>query len=358
MSAEFESPSLLATLLTWGGIAIAICHSAMFSGLNLGCLGTSRLRLEVQAADGNRAAQRMLHLRGDANLLLTTILWGNVAANVVLTLLSDSVLTGLAAFFFSTFLITFLGEIVPQAYCSRHALAVVNVLYPVLTFYRIVLYPVAKPSAMLLDAWLGEESITYFRERDLKAVLKRHVEAEESDVGKTEGLGAINFLTLDDIPVSQEGERIAPDSVISLPFENRRPVFPAIDGTIEDPFLQQIQSSGKRWVIFADTDGEPQLVVDSDEFLRGALFDPKRFNPHPHCHRPVIVRDEATPLGKVIWRLKVEPVAHEDDVIDDDIILVWSDSQKRIITGADILGRLLRGIVRRDAVNAPPGSGQ
>jgi metal transporter CNNM len=30
-------------------------------------------------------------------------------------------------------------------------------------------------------------------------------------------------------------------------------------------------------------------------------------------------------------------------VIDNDLILVW-DSQKRIITGADLLGRLLRGI--------------
>ena len=33
----------------------------------------------------------------------------------------------------------------------------------------------------------------------------------------------------------------------------------------------------------------------------------------------------------------------EDDVIDNDLILVWG-KQKRIITGSDILGRLLRGI--------------
>jgi hypothetical protein len=32
-----------------------------------------------------------------------------------------------------------------------------------------------------------------------------------------------------------------------------------------------------------------------------------------------------------------------DDVVDDDLILVWGE-QKRIITGADLLGRLLRGI--------------
>jgi hypothetical protein len=37
----------------------------------------------------------------------------------------------------------------------------------------------------------------------------------------------------------------------------------------------------------------------------------------------------------------------EDDVIDNDLILVWGE-QRRIITGADLLGRLLRGIVTQD----------
>ena len=43
-----------------------------------------------------------------------------------------------------------------------------------------------------------------------------------------------------------------------------------------------------------------------------------------------------------------EGEARKDDVVDDDLILVRGD-QKRIITGSDLLGRLLRGIVMRDA---------
>jgi metal transporter CNNM len=35
-------------------------------------------------------------------------------------------------------------------------------------------------------------------------------------------------------------------------------------------------------------------------------------------------------------------------VIDADVILVWG-AEKRVITGADILGRLLRGIARPDS---------
>jgi metal transporter CNNM len=48
-------------------------------------------------------------------------------------------------------------------------------------------------------------------------------------------------------------------------------------------------------------------------------------------------------LGDVMGRLKVRQKHPEDDVIDNDLILVWG-KQKRIITGSDILGRLLRGI--------------
>ena len=64
---------------------------------------------------------------------------------------------------------------------------------------------------------------------------------------------------------------------------------------------------------------------------------------------PIIITDMRTPLGSVIGRMRVKPEHPEDDVIDNDLILVWGD-EKRIITGADLLGRLLRGIVTRDAV--------
>jgi len=43
-------------------------------------------------------------------------------------------------------------------------------------------------------------------------------------------------------------------------------------------------------------------------------------------------------------RLKSHPQRAGRDVIDRDIILVWGKEEKRVITGADILGRLLRGI--------------
>ena len=162
-------------LIIWLGILFCLSQSAMFSGLNLAFFSVTRLRLEIEASNNNPAAQKVLKMREDSNFLLTTILWGNVGINVLLTLLSNSVMAGIIAFVFSTFLITFLGEIIPQAYFSRHALKMASILSPVLRLYQIVLFPFAKPSALLLDKWLGEESIQYFKEQSLKQLIQKHI---------------------------------------------------------------------------------------------------------------------------------------------------------------------------------------
>ena len=106
----------------WIAIGFCIAQTGIFSGLNLAIFSVSRLRLEVEATGGNGDAAKLLRLRANSNFTLATILWGNVATNVLLTL-SRSVLAGVGAFVFSTVVITFLGEIFPQAYFSRNAVS-------------------------------------------------------------------------------------------------------------------------------------------------------------------------------------------------------------------------------------------
>jgi hypothetical protein len=330
----------------WLGIALCLTQSAMFSGLNLAMFGVSRLRLEVEVADGNRHAAAILALREDSNFLLTTILWGNVGINVLLTLLSDSVLAGVSAFVFSTVVITLVGEIAPQAYFSRNALRMGAMLAPLLRFYQFLLYPVAKPSAMVLDLWLGEESVQWFREHQLRQVIKKHVEAEESEVDRLEGIGALNFLALDDLMVSEVGENVDPQSVIALPMLGLRPQFPDFQPRRDDPFVHHIEASGHKWVIVTDLDHQPQMALDADAFIRELFFSDDPVNPLRFCHRPILVTDRKVLLAEVLRHLRVNPEHPADDVIDHDLVLVWAED-RRIITGADILGRLLRGIVRR-----------
>jgi hypothetical protein len=332
-------------IFSWLAIAFCLSQSALFSGLNLAAFGISRLRLEADAASGHAEASILLHLRQDSNFLLTTIIWGNVSVNVLLTLVSKSVMSGVLAFFFSAVVITIFGEIVPQAYFVRHASRVVSRLAPLLRIYQKLLYPVAKPTAMLLDRWLGPEGVQYWREESLERFLRAHAHAEEADdIHAIEGVGAANFLSLDDIPLGEEGEEVDPASIIQLPFEGELPVFPAVvAGDAESALIQSIQSSGKKWVVITDESREPRLVLDSDGFLRAVLFHPKAFLPLSFCHRPILATDAGQPLGSVLGQLRVQPMGPGDDVVDRDIILLWG-SQRRVITGADLLGRLLRGI--------------
>ena len=330
----------LANVFVWTGIALCIAQSAIFSGPNLAIFSISKLRLEVEAAGGNSDASGLLALRKDLNLTLATVLWGNVTINVLLTLLSDSVLAGIGAFAFSTIVITLFGEIIPQAYFSRNALRMAARLTPLLNVYRAGLFPIAKPTAIILNWWLGPEGITFLRERDFRALITRHAGAAGADVGHLEAIGALNFLDLDDILVVDEGELVDPLSIITLAIDNERPVLPKFECSPDDPFLRRINASGKKWVIITDTSGRPSFVLDAHHFLRDLLFN-ATVAPEFYWHRPIIVTDMSMPLGSVIGRMKVKAEHPEDDVIDNDLILVWDD-QKRIITGADLLGRLLR----------------
>jgi hypothetical protein len=317
----------------------------MLSGMNLGLFSISRMELNVAARKGDPRAKRILLVRKDANFALVTILWGNVGVNVFLALLSGSLLHGVAAFLFSTVIITVFAEIIPQAYFTRHAMRMAPLLLPVLRCYQIVLYPVARPTAWFLDRWLGGEEMRFFRERDLRRLIELHIEAAESEIDLVEGQGALNFLEMDDVPLDNEGEIVDEDSIIRLDFNGERPVFPCIQPTADDSFLQTVNRSGKSWVVLADQAGVPKLVLNSADFTREAIFASDYFNPHRHCHRPIISRKAKVKLGEVIPCFQVRPGGVGEDIIEKDVILLW-DGNPRIVTGTDILGRLLRGIAR------------
>ncbi|MDJ0848963.1 MAG: DUF21 domain-containing protein [Myxococcota bacterium] len=333
------------TGLSWLGIALCVLQSGAFSGLNLSLFGISALQLEVQAAAGRADAARLLELRRDSNFLLATVLWGNVGTNVFLALLSDSVLAGALGFVFSTFVITFGGEIIPQAYFSRNALRMATLMRPFLRVWQFLLYPIAKPTALMLDAWLGGESIDFLREKEVRELMKRYVASPTTEISRVEGIGALNFMALDDLSVLDEGVQLDPESVLELPEQGGRPVFPAYEASRSDPFLRRVEASGRKWVVLVSPRGEPMLVLDADAFLREVMLGEGTVEPGGYCHRPIVIRDPLTKLDRVLPRLRMERRHVGDEVIDEDLILVWGP-ERRIITGADILGRLLRGIAR------------
>ena len=334
------------SLLIWISIFTCLAGSALCSGLTLGFFSLGRVRLQLLAQQGDVYANKVLKFREDSNFLLATLLWSNVAVNVLLTLLSEKQMVGLWAFFFSLFGITLFGEILPQAYFSRNALKMGAKFSPIVYFLQFMFYPVAKPSALLLDRLVGKEGITWFKEHELETLIQIHADAPESDISGVEGHGASNFLNLDDIPAIEEGSPLHPKSIIQLPFDGKKVQFPVKAPLVSDQFIQQIHTSHEKWVVITDHQHYPRVVLDADGFLRELLVD-NTYRPRRHCHRPIILDHSNIPLGELLTQFKVNPEHVEDDVIDHDLVLIWTPEHKRIITGADILGRLLRGIAKR-----------
>ncbi|WP_322893702.1 MULTISPECIES: DUF21 domain-containing protein [unclassified Yoonia] len=328
--------------LIWVGIIFCISQSALFSGSNIAVFSLSRLRLEAAAAAGDKSAASALELRRDANFTLVTILMGNVAINVLLTMLADSVMVGVFAFLFSTVVITAIGEIVPQAYFSRNALQAVSIFAPVLKFYRILFWPIAKPTAHLLDLWVGAETIPWFRERELRSILRFHAENDASEVGPIEAIGAINFLALDDLVVSDQGSRIDPASIIKIEFDADQPVFPAQDGSMPDAFCDRLLASGQKWIVLTDLHDQPRLLLNTLNLLRARAGSETAVAAVDFCHAPVVLTDTGATLDFALQLLAKQ--RKDDPAHDETVLLVWTAEEKRVITGSDVLRCLLRGM--------------
>ncbi len=335
-------------IITWIGIVLCLSQSAMFSGLNLAFFSVSRLRLEAEAEQGVEGARKILDLRRDANFLLCTILCGNVSVNVLLALLSESILAGVGGFVFSTVGITFVGEILPQAYFSRHAMRMGALLTPLIRFYQFLLYPFAKPCALFLDIWVGPEGPSYMRERDIEIILQKHISEKNSEIGTAEGRGALNFLDLDDRLVEQEGTPIDPKSVLQFEARLDLPVIPESDTAAGKTFIEALKKNDHKWVIITDERNVPRLILDAEAYIFNHFAEREAVDVYHFCHRPIVVTDPQTTIDDILPLLHVDAEHHHDRIIDNDVILFWTESTQRIITGADILGRLLQGIVHRN----------
>lgn len=96
--------------------------SGMFSGLNLGLLGLDINNLELIAKGPHNTlqeerdggyAKKILPLRRQGNLLLCTILLGNVTVNSALAIFMGGLTSGVVGLLASTAIITMFGEIIP-----------------------------------------------------------------------------------------------------------------------------------------------------------------------------------------------------------------------------------------------------
>ncbi|NWZ88611.1 CNNM4 protein, partial [Poecile atricapillus] len=172
-----EKKSLLPLWLQVILIAALLVLSGMFSGLNLGLMALDPMELRIVQNCGTdkekRYARRIEPIRRKGNYLLCSLLLGNVLVNTTLTILLDDLIgSGIGAVVASTIGIVIFGEIVPQALCSRHGLAVGANTIVVTKFFMLVTFPLSFPISKLLDCILGQEIGTVYNREKLVEMLK------------------------------------------------------------------------------------------------------------------------------------------------------------------------------------------
>uniref|UniRef100_A0A8D3BR67 Metal transporter n=1 Tax=Scophthalmus maximus TaxID=52904 RepID=A0A8D3BR67_SCOMX len=172
-----EKKSLLPIWLQVILIAFLLVLSGMFSGLNLGLMALDPMELRIVQSCGTdkekKYARKIEPIRRKGNYLLCSLLLGNVLVNTTLTILLDDLTnSGIGAVVASTVGIVIFGEIVPQALCSRHGLAVGANTIMVTKLFMLLTFPLSWPISKLLDCILGQEIGTVYNREKLVGMLK------------------------------------------------------------------------------------------------------------------------------------------------------------------------------------------
>ncbi|KAK7933533.1 hypothetical protein WMY93_004429 [Mugilogobius chulae] len=149
-----EKKSLLPMWLQIILIACLLVLSGMFSGLNLGLMALDPMELRIVQSCGTekekKYARKIEPIRRK----------------------DDLIGSGLGAVVASTIGIVIFGEIVPQALCSRHGLAVGANTILLTKLFMLLTFPLSWPISKLLDCVLGQEIGTVYNREKLVEMLK------------------------------------------------------------------------------------------------------------------------------------------------------------------------------------------
>ena len=129
-------------------------------------------RAKAGSEQEKRWANIIYPVRKNGNYLLCCLLVGNVLTNNTLAILLEQLAGGVVAIVGSTASIVVFGEIIPQAICGRFPLRTGAYTIYMTWFFCIVLFPVAYPVSMLLDAILGNEIGVFYNRGELTELIK------------------------------------------------------------------------------------------------------------------------------------------------------------------------------------------
>ena len=202
-------------------IIVLLCLSGLFSGLNLGLMALDKNELQVIARCGTesekRYAKAIAPVRKRGNYLLCSLLLGNVLVNSSLTILLDDLTSGFIAIIGSTLAIVIFGEIIPQAACSRHGLAVGAKTIFLTYLFMMLTFPLSYPISRILDKLLGDEiGNVYDRERLMEyiKVTKTYNKLEEDEMNIISGALGLKTKTVGEVMTRLEDAFMLPINAV------------------------------------------------------------------------------------------------------------------------------------------------
>ena len=172
--------------MTYVIVVILVLFSGLFSGLTLGLLSLNKNELERKISLGDKNAKKVYAVRKRGNLLLCTLLLGNVAVNSTLAIFLGDIASGFMAGILATGLIVIFGEIIPQATFSRYALAVGAKTAWLVKIFMVILSPICYPTSWILDKALGEEMTSIYSKKELMKIVEEHESSTESSLDADE----------------------------------------------------------------------------------------------------------------------------------------------------------------------------
>ena len=277
-------------IMTYLIVIILVSLSALFSGLTLGFFSLNKDDLERKAELGDKQAKKVFKIRKNGNLLLCTLLIGNVAVNSTLSIFLGSIVSGFAAGLMATVLIVIFGEIIPQASFSRYALILGAKFAWLVRIFLLILFPVCWPLAWILDKILGDEIPTVYSKHELMKIVEEHENLKESEVDKDEGKivkGALSFS----------------DKIVQDIMTPRTAIFAlSIDQKLDSAAIKKIFKSGHSRIPVYEKklDNVVGLLYVKDLILRGN----RKQDLSKIVHNNVIFTDSKKPLDSLFNAFK------------------------------------------------------
>uniref|UniRef100_A0A671KJB4 Metal transporter n=1 Tax=Sinocyclocheilus anshuiensis TaxID=1608454 RepID=A0A671KJB4_9TELE len=175
--AVVERPPHADGWLQAGLSVLLLAFSALFSGLVISMLALDPVELKVLQNSGTHKEQKYAHkiesVRKHGNYVLCTLVLCNVLTNTFLVVWMCQILgvtpVSTAA---CTFLIFFIGEILPHSVASRHGLAIASKTVWLTKMLMLLTFPITYPISKLLDNMLHQEISNFYTREKLLAMLR------------------------------------------------------------------------------------------------------------------------------------------------------------------------------------------